>query len=171
MRRAAYQILIRKPTIYKPTPLLPCSGLTCSRKQHYQSVSSFRPLCILRVYHANCHLSEAHGYRKLPNSMLCRSSSESYKNGTGVTKPSVYDIFTQLVPYFTGIVAGLILGLLLPWAPVNQNNIKETAPVPHSPIPQSIFSPTVPRVMEPDQRFIGWNEYSNRHWRQITERM
>lgn len=66
------------------------------------------------------------GYRKLPNSMFCRSSSESYKNGTGVTKPSVHDIFMQLVPYFRGIVAGLILGLLLPWAPVNQNNIKET---------------------------------------------
>ncbi|KAI1395939.1 hypothetical protein F4819DRAFT_476926 [Hypoxylon fuscum] len=46
----------------------------------------------------------------------------------------------------------------------------QEGPASRSPIPISILSPAIPRVIAPDKRYLGWSDYSNRNWRHLTER-
>ncbi|EFX06487.1 hypothetical protein CMQ_6808 [Grosmannia clavigera kw1407] len=59
----------------------------------------------------------------------------------------------------------LFLGIIIAASAVNRPEPQKT--LPSSPIPSSVFSPRLPTVMRPDERYVGWSPFVNHNWKTL----
>ncbi|KAI3547323.1 hypothetical protein CSPX01_03760 [Colletotrichum filicis] len=94
-------------------------------------------------------------------------SSQEYHTGTlGLRKRS--QSYSLVLSHLAVLLLGVIIG-----ASVRKLVVSNTCPASNrtmsTPIPASVFTPTLPTVMTPDERFVGWNDAVNQNWLTILE--
>ena len=62
------------------------------------------------------------------------------------------------------LVAGIIVGILTAYTAGATKTSLHQEPSASSIIPDKIFSPRLPTVMRPDERYVGWSSFVNQNW-------
>jgi len=84
---------------------------------------------------------------------------------------SAYHFGTLVAPCLIAFIAGVFLSQIFLTTSLHLTDSKpREASIPKSSIPNSIFSPAIPKVLEPDKGYLGWNKLSNQNWHHLTQR-
>jgi len=71
-----------------------------------------------------------------------------------------------LFTFFLGLCSGLMVALLL----LNKNTSQKAIESPPSVIPPQVFSPKIPTAWVPDDRYMGYSNFSNVMWHRLVQR-
>lgn len=76
-------------------------------------------------------------------------------------------IWIALASYLAVFIVGALLGYVAPLL----LNTRESPMIglSLSPIPTKVFTPRIPTVMTPDERYIGWSDFANENWLAVLQ--